>query len=395
MKILVIGAGINGVLTAHSLVEKGFDVEIIEESSAPATRATFANGCQLSFSHTTPMSISPSVFQTPFHRPFLLSKAEKFWLKEHKFFKNSSNKTLERFHILTDLAVKSKNAFDEIFAKYDDIPEAVGHSSGTVYLFSKRSQFEKRKQFFEIQKSQYGIDFFALNPHDAVEYEGSIVHALHTVKHAIFTPFDRTLNAFEFTKFMAEKFQKLGGKISYNTQIKEILHSDCGISSVQTNAGGLCGYDFYVYCGGASGLNLIKDFVPLTSKLQAVTGYSMTLDASYSNHCPEVNVIDFTNKMVYSRHGDTLRIAGFFDINPQNKEARLKYFYKKALETFPILQVQPVIHKWSENRVFTTDEIPIVKKVAQNFIINTAQGHLGITLSAGSAKKVLSIIQES
>jgi D-amino-acid dehydrogenase len=389
MKILIIGAGINGILTAYFLANNRHNVEIIDEGSQPATRTTFANGCQLSFSHTTPMRISPSIFQTPCNRPLFLTKSEKLWLKSHNFFGNSFN---ERFHELTKLAIESKNAFDEIFTQFHDIPETLGHSSGTMYIFSEKSQFEARQKLFDIQKMQYGIDFIPLSLHDAVEYDGSLANVSHSVKHAIFTPFDRTLNAFEFTKFMAEKFKNLGGKIHYNAKIHEIVTKNHQALELKTSIGVFSDYDAFIYCGGASGLHLIGDSTP---KLQPITGYSMTFDVSYSNHCPEINIIDFTNKMVYSRHQNSLRVAGFFDINDKNKEKRLQHFHKKALETFPVLEVQPVVHTWCENRVFTPNEIPFVGKIAENFLVNTGQGHLGITLSAGSAKKIAQIIQES
>jgi|GEM_PF-3479602 len=388
MKILIIGAGINGILTAYFLAKNGHNVEIIEEGIQPATRATFANGCQLSFSHTTPMRICPSIFQKPCNRPLFLTKSEKQWLKNHKSFASLAN---DRFHILTKLAIESKTGFDEIFSQFHDIPQTIGHSSGTMYLFSEKSQFEARKKLFEVQKIQYGIDFTPLSLHNAVEYDGSLANISHSVKHAIFTPFDRTLNALEFTKFMAEKFQNLGGKIHYNAKIHEIVKKNNQVLEIKTNLGNFSNHDQFVYCGGASGLNLIGD---IAQKLQPITGYSMTFDVSYSNHCPDANIIDFTNKMVYSRHQNSLRVAGFFDINEKNKEKRLKYFHKKALETFPVLEVQPVVHTWCENRVFTPNEIPFIGRISENFLANTGQGHLGITLSAGSAKKIAQIIQE-
>ena len=392
MKILVIGAGINGILTGYLLAKKGFRVEILEESDEVGTRTTFANGCQLSFSHTTPMLILPSIFQKPFNRPLCIPKTEKDWLRRHNIFKNSFN---ERFHILTNLSKKSKQVFEEIITEFNDLPEQIGHSSGTIFLFQKKKDFIKRLQLFDIQKANYNIDFKSLSIADAVEYDASLANISHKTKHAIFTPFDKTINAFAFTKFLAEKFENLGGKIHFSTKIHEVLHKNGEISSITTNNHNFEDYGYYVYCAGASGLNLLRKILPDESqKLQEIQGYSMTFDVSYSNYSPDVNIIDFTNKMVYSRHGNFLRVAGFFDLPKVNKEKRMECFYKKALETFPVLSLQPVVHKWCESRVFSDDEIPLVQKFSKNFIVNTGQGHLGVTLSAGSAKKVSNIIQE-
>ena len=50
-KIAVIGAGITGVTTARALMEKGFDVTVIDRHRYAAMETSFANGGQLSASN--------------------------------------------------------------------------------------------------------------------------------------------------------------------------------------------------------------------------------------------------------------------------------------------------------------------------------------------------------
>jgi D-amino-acid dehydrogenase len=385
-RALVIGAGINGILTAKALQNNGFDVDILDCEPQSGMRATFANGCQLSFSHTTPMNIQPSFFSKPFYKPSFLPKEQKNWLLQHQRSKINFE---QRFSLLTELALESKQAFDKIFKKHSNLPAGIGHSSGTAYIFSKKSQFEWRKNFFEKQKNKYNIHYKCFDTKEATECDDAFVKT-SGVQGLIFTPLDKTLNAIAFTKFMENEFLNDGGRVFYNTSATEIQHKNGVVSAVQTNTGMYFGYDFYIYTGGAFGLNLLQDF---NLNLQPVTGYSLTFDVSYSNYCPQVNVIDFTNKVVYSRHEDILRVAGFFDLlPPKNKEKRIKMLYSTAVKTFPILKRQKLIHTWFESRVFTYNEEPVVQKISENFVINTAHGHLGITLSAGSASKIASLL---
>ncbi len=382
MRCLVIGAGINGILTAHALQNKSYNVDVIDAAATVGTRATFANGCQLSFSHTTPMNIAPSFFSHSFAKPVMWHKNQKRWLKDHR---QSQNTFEDKFHTLMEHANDSKDAFNDIFHQYPNVPEGIGHSSGTVFLFSNTKQFEFRKKMFSIQKDRYKIDSQSYTLEDIPDVDESL-SLLNNVSNTIFTPADKTIDSIKFTQFIAEEFQKKGGRIFFNTKALMVEHSYGMVKKIITDKCAYTNYDVYVYAGGASGVSILKDF---NLNLQPVTGYSITFDVSYSNYCPLVNLIDFTNKVVYSRHENKLRVAGFFDIAPpKNPNKRIQELYKVALNTLPFLKRQEVIHTWSEQRVFTHNEIPQIRKISQNFAINTAQGHLGVTLSAGSAKKV-------
>lgn len=386
--ILVIGAGINGIMTAKSLQDAGYEVTILDSKPTCGQRTTFANGCQLSFSHTTPIFISPSFFNKTFSRPFFLSKKDKHWLNLHR---KSQKENTAKLHLLTSLAIESDKAFSAIFTKYGNKLENIWHHSGTAYIFAKKHQFEFRKGIFEIQKEQYGIPYKILEGNDIPDCDLALANLSSKFKHAIFTPLDKTLNAIAFTEVMEKEFLNDGGTIHYNTDVLEIEYCENRVKSVKTHDGTFIGYDFYVYAGGASGLHLIEK---IYQNLQPITGYSLTFDVAYSNHCPLINIIDFTDKVVYSRHGDMLRVAGFFDIQkPKNPKKRINDLYKTAIETFPILKRQNLIHTWCEERVFSHDEKPICAKILDNLAINTAHGHLGITLSAiSSTTKLLKII---
>ena len=385
-RALIIGAGINGILTAKALQNNGFAVDMLDCEAQSGMKATFANGCQLSFSHTTPMNIQPSFFSKSFYKPFFLQKEQKKWLSQHHKTKINFE---QKFSLLTELALQSKQAFDAIFEKYSNLPSGIGHASGTAYIFRKKSQFEWRKDLFEKQKNKYNVHYKCFDVGESIECDDAFINT-GGMQGLIFTPLDKTLNSIAFTKFMENEFLNDGGRVFYNTYATEIQHQNGVVRAIQTNTGMYAGYDFYIYTGGAFGLGLLKDF---NLNLQPVTGYSLTFDVSYSNYCPQVNVIDFTNKVVYSRHEETLRVAGFFDVTPpKNKEKRIQMLYNTAIETFPILKRQKLIHQWFENRVFTHNEEPAVKKISENFIINTAQGHLGVTLSAGSAARVVKLL---
>ena len=70
MKIAIVGAGIIGVTTAYELAHDGHEVTVLEQRSAAAEEASFANAGLLSPYLTTPCTIagkpSPAA-QRPWH----------------------------------------------------------------------------------------------------------------------------------------------------------------------------------------------------------------------------------------------------------------------------------------------------------------------------------------
>jgi D-amino-acid dehydrogenase len=54
MKILVLGAGVIGVASAYYLARAGHRVQVIERQPGAGLETSFANGGQISASHTQP-----------------------------------------------------------------------------------------------------------------------------------------------------------------------------------------------------------------------------------------------------------------------------------------------------------------------------------------------------
>ncbi|ESY67329.1 hypothetical protein X743_27020 [Mesorhizobium sp. LNHC252B00] len=50
-KIVIIGAGITGLSTAYALLERGYDVTVLDRQRYAAMETSFANGGQISASN--------------------------------------------------------------------------------------------------------------------------------------------------------------------------------------------------------------------------------------------------------------------------------------------------------------------------------------------------------
>jgi D-amino-acid dehydrogenase len=56
MHVLVLGAGVVGLTTAHALAAEGHRVTVLDAEAAPGRGASFANGGQLSYSYVAPFA---------------------------------------------------------------------------------------------------------------------------------------------------------------------------------------------------------------------------------------------------------------------------------------------------------------------------------------------------
>ena len=56
MKILVLGAGVIGTSTAWYLAARGHEVAVVDRRSGPGLETSYANGGQISVSHSEPWS---------------------------------------------------------------------------------------------------------------------------------------------------------------------------------------------------------------------------------------------------------------------------------------------------------------------------------------------------
>ena len=54
MKVLVLGAGVIGTATAWYLADRGHEVSVVDRQGQPGMETSFANGGQISVSHSEP-----------------------------------------------------------------------------------------------------------------------------------------------------------------------------------------------------------------------------------------------------------------------------------------------------------------------------------------------------
>ena len=126
-------------------------------------------------------------------------------------------------------------------------------------------------------------------------------------------------------------------------------------------------------------------------------GYSATLtlpeDESFA---PTVSLTDDGRKLVFSRLGNRLRIAGTAEMNGYGmglNPVRCSSLITRTREIFPHLRTigDPVF--WTGLRPATPSNVPLIGRAKPaNLYLNAGHGTLGWTMSCGSGRALADII---
>src|SRR5690606_25409396 len=125
-------------------------------------------------------------------------------------------------------------------------------------------------------------------------------------------------------------------------------------------------------------------------------GYSATFDIVDEDVAPFVSLTDSENKVVYSRLGKQLRMAGTAELGGYSRAlntARCEQMLRLARELFPSVLDFDNVRFWSGLRPATPSNVPLIGRTKiSNLYLNTGHGTLGWTMGAGSGKALADLI---
>jgi D-amino-acid dehydrogenase len=109
-----------------------------------------------------------------------------------------------------------------------------------------------------------------------------------------------------------------------------------------------------------------------------------------------VSLTDDEYKLVFSRLGDRLRIAGTAELNGYDRDlnrVRCKAIVRRTEELFPGAGDAEQAQFWTGLRPATPSNVPIIgRSRLPNLYLNTGHGTLGWTHSCGSGKSIARIV---
>ncbi|WP_417797829.1 D-amino acid dehydrogenase [Terasakiella pusilla] len=400
MRVLVLGAGVVGVTTAFYLQKAGHEVVIVDRQNEPGMETSYANGGQIAAAHADPWA-SPA---TPLKALKWLGQKEApllfhflradpaLWSWGLQFLRNC---TAKRTEVNTErtlrVALHSRNCLKdvrkEIALDYDCREE------GILHFYRNPKEFDLAIEAAETMR-RHGLDRKILTPQECVEKEQALSGVKDDLQGGIFSDEDESGDAHRFTQQLGAYCRQQGVEFATNHTIDSLIVENGKVTGVQTDKGVLSG-DAYVMCMGSFSAPFLRPY-GIKLPIYPAKGYSITLPLSHPERAPSVSLTDDEFKLVFSRLGDRLRVAGTAELggySTEVDEVRSRFILRKTLELFPACGEPDDVEFWAGLRPKTPDSVPIIgKSPLDSLYLNTGHGTLGWTMSCGSAQVIADVI---
>lgn len=408
MKVIVLGSGIIGTATAWFAHQAGHDVTVIERQPGPAQETTFANGSQISVSHSEPWANpgAPKKILKWIHKedaPLLYRfRAEQLqWEWGIRFLMQCAPaKTAYNIRQCLRLAEFSQRTLqalrNEITIEYDHLMR------GIMHFYTSKEEFESSKRSAELITS-LGCPRNSITPDEVVQIEPALASIKDKLVGGDFTPGDEHGDARFFTIGLAKRAQEKGVEFRFNNTATRFITEGAGSTArvigleviKETGDYERLTADAYVVCMGSFSAPFLKP-LGIHLMIYPAKGYSATYPIIKDDAAPYVSLIDAEYKLVFSRLGNRLRVGGTAEMNGYGRElnsARCEALTKRTQELFPGACDYSQTNFWSGLRPMTPSNIPYIGKTKySNLFLNTGHGTLGWTMGCGSGRLIADII---
>ena len=399
MKIIVLGSGIIGTTSAYYLALAGHEVTVVERQPGAGLETSFANGGEVSPGLAAPWA-GPAVLANAAkwllmrHSPLVLRPGFDIdmwrWMAQMLMNCNASSYELNKSRMLR-LAEYSRDCLVQLRAatgiSYDE------RSLGTLQLFRTRKQLDEAA-FDTAVLDRYKVPYALLDVAGCEAAEPALARVRGKIVGGLRLPGDETGDCFKFTANLAKMAEALGVKFQYGVEITQLLGAGDKITGVLTSAGEMKA-DSYVLALGSYSPLLLRG-IDIRIPVYPVKGHSITIPILDPAGAPQSTVMDETYKVVVTRMGERMRIAGTAEI--AGYDLTLRPARRAALEhvvndLFPHGGDVARAQFWCGLRPMTPDGTPVLGATPyRNLFLNTGHGTLGWTMSCGSARVLADLV---
>jgi D-amino-acid dehydrogenase len=408
VRVLVLGAGVIGTTTAWFLRERGHEVTVVERQSAAAMETSFANGGQISVSHVEPWAAPKAPLQilkwlahpdAPLlFRPRLDPRQWRWGLQ----FLVECLPARTRRNMLQILAISKYSG-----AVLRELRVATGlHYNelqrGILQIYTDRTGFDAAARAAELV-SRYGIAREVKTADECVAIEPALRARREWIVGGTYTASDESGDARQFTQGLATLAAQRGVAMRYGVTIESLEVAGGKVCGVRVRSRQDCGQsrsevlaaDAYVVCLSSYTPTLLAP-IGVSALVYPAKGYSATLPIVDPAAAPTVSITDDAKKIVFTRLGDRLRVAGTAELSGYNLDlnrVRCEALTRRASEWFGGAIDASRAEYWAGLRPATPSNVPLIGKTRYpNLYLNTGHGTLGWTMAAGSGKALADLV---
>ena len=404
MRVLVLGAGVVGVASAWFLRAAGHEVVVIDRRDGPALETSLANGGQIAVSHAEPWAnpSAPRKILRWLGRPdapllFRPRLDPMQWLWCAAFLREcTAERSDANIRAIVALALHSRDVLkrlrQELALEYGCVDR------GILHFYTDPDEFRASLAPAALMR-ELGCNRRQVTPAEAVDIEPALAPSADRLAGADYCAEDESGDAYLFSRALAQRCRESGVQFLFDTTVKSVWVEDgraCGVCLVDT-AGRQSreAADAVVVCLGVESGALLRP-LGLRPLIYAGKGYSATFRVKDAAAAPSVSLTDDEYKLVFSRFGDRLRVAGTAEIGARGLEldpVRCAALTRRTEALFPGACDYARPDYWAGLRPVTPSNVPYLgaTRIAGLFV-NAGHGTLGWTLAAGNGQLIAQLI---
>lgn len=403
MRVVVLGAGVVGTTSAWYLARAGHEVTVVDRQGAAALETSFANGGQISVSHAEPWANpeAPALLLKWLGRedaPLLFRPRADWaqWSWGVRFlYECLPHRARDNTATILSLALYSRSQLQELRRElglqYDQ------QTRGILHLFADPRSFDRAVAHLDAMRAR-GLEVTAKTAAECIAIEPALADARALIAGGTYTPSDESGDARLFTAVLAAHCSRIGVQFRYNASVEFIDPAGDAIQSVairnDDGSDERLRADAYVVALGSYSPLLLAP-IGISIPVYPVKGYSITIPLAPDDPAPSVSLTDEAYKIVVSRLGSRLRVAGTAELNGYNTElnqARCEALVARTAALFPGIGRREA-EFWTGLRPATPSNVPLIGRTKYpNLYLNTGHGTLGWTLACGSGRSLVELV---
>ena len=395
--VVVCGAGIIGLCSAHYLRQRGFEVTVIERHPADRDGCSFGNAGMIVPSHFLPLAAPGMVAlglkwmlnsKSPFYvRPRLSADLIGWGLR---FMRACHPAHAERAApLLRDLNFASRELYVELAAT---LPDDFGLVPRGLLLLCREAATFEHEAAFAARAQALGVPAEVVTPRRAAELNPGV---RMSIAGAVYFPRDAHLSPSRFLATLTRALAAAGVKFLWQTEITGWRTKGRRIAAAVTPGGDLTA-DEFVLAGGAWSPAMVRP-LGLRLPMQAGKGYSLTLPRP--RQLPELCSIFSEARVAVTPMGSTLRIGGTMEVvglDESIQRNRVDGIIEAVPRYFPDFTPGDFrdVPVWRGLRPCSPDGMPYLGRFSQYANLTAATGHamMGVSLGPITGKLVGEII---
>jgi D-amino-acid dehydrogenase len=280
---------------------------------------------------------------------------------------------------------------DELGLQYDQ------REGGILHIYTDTREFAAAVEAARVMRG-LGLDRDTVDVDKCLQIEPALADARHLLVGGDYTRSDESGDAHKFTRALAEHARVAGVEFRFGVTVDRIANGGAKIAGVVAhgdNGAELLTADAYVVALGSYSPLLLKP-IGINLPVYPAKGYSATLTLAEGSQAPTVSLTDDERKLVFSRLGNRLRVAGTAEFNGYNLDlnpVRCQALVDRTRQLFPRLEIVGEPAFWCGLRPATPSNVPAIGRTSyRNLWLNTGHGTLGWTMACGSAASLAEMI---